>query len=681
MGRLRKWFLRHKIFYSLLIVVIIGFSYYKIKNSGTVSQAVTYSTAKAEKATILSTVSGSGQVSAENKVSIKPSVAGTISAVIAKEGQEVKAGDLIAQLETKDLAAEVKQAKVSVEIAAANLNEKLAGLTKEEKVVSENSVKTAKSSYDQAVKTLSDTKKSNESDLEKAKISLDNSKISLDNAQRQFDSTLKTAGIDTQTESNSLANIYINAKPTLSSTLLKLRASLVTADEILGIDRDISSALEGVLGALDRQTKTNAENSYALAKNELSTFENWLNSQLSAATNNQMDSLIAYCLETLETFKAMDRNIYALIEKTPDSRDVTRAALDGYKSSISSDESSLISSISTIQSLAQNIANTKLGRTSSDLTTSNSIASAKNSLETAKNSYETAQKTYDQTVSDLQKGLESAQRDAESKKIAWDNAAAQHQLKIAPPRAVDVASLRAQLTQARNTYQDKLENLKSARIVSPIDGIVASVAANAGDPAMTGTEIATVITKRKIGTITLNEVDAAKIKQGQKATLAFNAIDGLSITGAVAQVDILGTVAQGVVSYSVKIALDADDERIKPEMSLSATVVTDMAQDALAVPNSAIKSQGSSSYVEIIDGAGSAGGSRRSVSGQTPRQQAVETGLSDDKMTEILSGLDEGALVVTQTISPGGFNAASPPTRGNSGFNILGGGRQGVRMR
>ena len=70
----------------------------------------------------------------------------------------------------------------------------------------------------------------------------------------------------------------------------------------------------------------------------------------------------------------------------------------------------------------------------------------------------------------------------------------------------------------------------------------------------------------------MNEVDAAKISVGNKTTLTFDATEDLTLTGKVAQIDTIGTVEQGVVSYKVKIAFDTQDERIKPGMTANASI-------------------------------------------------------------------------------------------------------------
>ncbi|KKT16388.1 MAG: hypothetical protein UV99_C0014G0005 [Parcubacteria group bacterium GW2011_GWC1_43_61] len=131
----------------------------------------------------------------------------------------------------------------------------------------------------------------------------------------------------------------------------------------------------------------------------------------------------------------------------------------------------------------------------------------------------------------------------------------------------------------------------------------------------------------------------------------------------VAEVDAVGTVSQGVVTYIVKIAFDAQparpaggDDRIKPGMSVSAAIITEAKPNVLLVPNSAVKSQNRTSYVEIVDGDDKSLALTANVSGtilnNSPRRQQIEIGTASDEFTEITSGLNEGDVIVTRTIQP-----------------------------
>lgn len=224
---------------------------------------------------------------------------------------------------------------------------------------------------------------------------------------------------------------------------------------------------------------------------------------------------------------------------------------------------------------------------------------------------------------------------------------------------------------ARLTVENKQAAYNDCFLYSPFDGVIATLTAKVGDSS-SGT-IGTLITKQKIATISLNEVDIAKIKLDQKATLTFDAIDDLSITGRVAGIDSVGTVSQGVVTYNVTISLDVDDQRIKPGMSISASILTGIAQDVIVVPNSAVKTKkNKTSYVEIFSAPLSdSSGTPGSTSSVLPTQVAVETGLSDDSNTEIISGLKEGDIIVTKTITS---TVAKNTTSAPSILGAVGGG-------
>ncbi len=243
-------------------------------------------------------------------------------------------------------------------------------------------------------------------------------------------------------------------------------------------------------------------------------------------------------------------------------------------------------------------------------------------------------------------------------------------------------SLQIEKNNLEKQQQDLIQqktNLSDYTVVAPFAGTLASVSAKVGDMAGSAA-VATIITARQIANLSLNEVDAAKIKLGEKATLTFDAVDGLSLTGTVAQIDSLGTVSQGVVSYTVKVAFDVQDNRIKPGMTANATIQSAVHQDVLTVPSSAVKTQNGASYVLVFDPAiTDTGGTQGTVSKVLPRQVGVTTGISSDTDVEILSGLTEGQQIVTRTVT--GTAATASAARTTTTTRTGGGlGGAGIRL-
>lgn len=234
------------------------------------------------------------------------------------------------------------------------------------------------------------------------------------------------------------------------------------------------------------------------------------------------------------------------------------------------------------------------------------------------------------------------------------------------PDSLDIAAQKISLQKQQLSYQNYF-------IRAPFDGVIAKVSATVGSTAGT---VATIVSNQKVATISLNEVDVSKIKVNDKVNITFDAIDGLNITGQVAEIDLVGTASQGVVSYNVKIVFDTQDDRVKSGMSANASIITESKQDILVIPSSSIKTQNGVSYVEYFDqkyqdaeaGAGV-------ISTALPLSKQIEIGLSDDTNTEIISGLSEGDQVVSRTVNQTTATAAAAPSLfGGAGSQTTGGG-------
>jgi RND family efflux transporter MFP subunit len=229
--------------------------------------------------------------------------------------------------------------------------------------------------------------------------------------------------------------------------------------------------------------------------------------------------------------------------------------------------------------------------------------------------------------------------------------------------ALSLRSKQLNVRQKEDALAAAREHLADYWIRAPFDGVVSKIDLKRGDSVSTGVTAAVFVTKQKMAEISLNEVDVAKVKAGQKVNLTFDAVQDLNITGEVAEVDALGAVSQGVVTYDVKIIFDTQDERIKPGMSVSAVIITNVKQDVLIVPGSAIKTSGGASYIEIPAENVSAESSLSGVElKKAPQRQLVETGLSNDTSAEIISGLKEGDTIITRTT----VSSAKQTTQGQS---------------
>ena len=121
------------------------------------------------------------------------------------------------------------------------------------------------------------------------------------------------------------------------------------------------------------------------------------------------------------------------------------------------------------------------------------------------------------------------------------------------PDPLDIAAAQAKVDAIKAT-------LDAAVQIAPFDGTVTEVLSSVGDLVTPGTKAFRVDDLEHLSVdILVTEVDIARIKVGQDATLSFDAILGKEYHGKVSQVAQAGDVVQGVASFDVKIAIsDAD---------------------------------------------------------------------------------------------------------------------------
>lgn len=204
------------------------------------------------------------------------------------------------------------------------------------------------------------------------------------------------------------------------------------------------------------------------------------------------------------------------------------------------------------------------------------------------------------------------------------------------------------LADARNRLADAREELEDYRIRAPFDGVVTGLSVSAGDSVSRDDTVASVISKEMYAKVSLNEVDAVGVEEGDAVTLSFIALDGVTVEGSVSKIDTIGAVSQGVVSYDAEISFDSTSlSKLKPGMSVDVEIAVDEKTGVLSVPIAAV-------------GSGPGGGAYVLIPSEDGYSRArVETGISTDIAIEIVSGLSEGDEIV--------LNADSVSTATGSG--------------
>lgn len=484
-----------------------------------------------------------------------------------------------------------------------------------------------------------------------AAINLESAKISLQKLQQPADAlsltqaqnTLAKAQENKQNAQDSLAKAYEDGFNTVANAFLDLPTVISGLQDILftnnlalgGTSQFNVDYYTTIAVQYDQQALQNKTDTYAKYQTARLNYDKTFADYKTVTRYSDEQSIVAIIDQTYETTKSLAEAVKSannLIQFYKDKlieRNLKPAAFaDTHLASL----------------------NTYTGKTNTHLL---NLLAAKNTIKTDKDAIVNA----DRAISENTQSLAKLQAGADP---------------------LDIASSQISVKQRESALSDAREQLANYYVRAPFDGTVATVSVKKGDSINSGTAVVTLVTKQKVAELSLNEVDAAKIKVGQKATLTFDAIEGLSLAGEVSQIDTLGTVSQGVVTYNVKITFDTQDERVKSGMSVSAAIVTDLKQDVLLVPSSAVKAQGDISYVEMFTPPlpDQSSTNQGYATAALPVNQTVEVGLSNDTQTEILSGLKVGDQIVTRTITattaqttpaPSLFGGAAGRTTGGGG--------------
>src|SRR5881409_2102390 len=166
---------------------------------------------------------------------------------------------------------------------------------------------------------------------------------------------------------------------------------------------------------------------------------------------------------------------------------------------------------------------------------------------------------------------------------------------------------------AKNTYESSLHEIERAQagssqardqlskttIYSPIDGTVTVLNSKQGERLVAtgqfaGTEVMRVADLSHMeARVDVNENDVVNVKVGDKASVKVDAYGDRKFHGTVYQIANTGTTTgagtqEEVTNFQVKIRVDDHDVLLRPGLSCTADIETDMVKDVVAVPMQAV---------------------------------------------------------------------------------------------
>lgn len=207
-------------------------------------------------------------------------------------------------------------------------------------------------------------------------------------------------------------------------------------------------------------------------------------------------------------------------------------------------------------------------------------------------------------------------------------------------------------------------NLSYATITSPIDGVVINRAVEEGQTVASGFEtptlftIAADLTQMQV-VADVDEADIGGVKDGQRVTFSVDAYPNDTFEGVVTQIRLgedsstssgsSGT-SGTVVTYEVVISAPNPDLKLKPRLTANVTIYTLDRKNVLSVPARALRFTPEKPLIGENDIVKDCESEHKlwTREGNTFIAHPVTVGISNGVNTEIVSGIDEGATVVTE---------------------------------
>jgi HlyD family secretion protein len=229
------------------------------------------------------------------------------------------------------------------------------------------------------------------------------------------------------------------------------------------------------------------------------------------------------------------------------------------------------------------------------------------------------------------------------------------------PRSIDINLARAKLVDAEEQLQELLvgpdeddvaiaeakataaqATLSSLWLEAPFDGKVVELNYQSGDSTDQSTPAVRLANMEKLLVeVSVDETEVIGIKVGQLASLTFDALPYMQVSAEVTEIASFGETVQGLVRYPVTVTLSEDAPGIMLGMTSYVKIVTEVLQEALAVPIDAVQYDDEGEYVMVFN--------------RLSREQTrvpIESGVIQGDQVVVSGDLQSGQQVVIFTPKP-----------------------------
>lgn len=243
--------------------------------------------------------------------------------------------------------------------------------------------------------------------------------------------------------------------------------------------------------------------------------------------------------------------------------------------------------------------------------------------------------------------LENMERDLRRKRELRDKDFITQEELEASEREYERARIQVQMARERiallETGRVKIADRAIEGVIrSPIDGFVLETRVESGDPVVPLSnfqEGTVLITMAEMSDLifrgTVDEIDVGKLREGMPADVKVGALPEARVKGQVYSISLKARNEDNATVFPIEVQLtDLDDAVLRAGYSANVDIIIDRRDDVLVIPERLIRFEDGAARVTVL------------VEPDVTEEREIETGLSDALTIEVVSGLEEGDLVV-----------------------------------
>ena len=591
-----------------------------IKSKKSSSTQTVYREYTAQRGDILVGLSESSVITLE-KENIEFPVGAEVLELYVKSGADVKKGDKLVKMSTDDIDE---------------------SLTEYEQQLSE-----AKSDLDTAILNR-------KSELEKAKSSLESSLLSANQADDKYSQTVLSAKlslVDAQTAYDEAKESYEEAQSqnkTFSKDLKKLNKLDTALDdaqdtydywqklqtEYNTITKNIDSVSSRIKELTNFTCLDDYEDNLDEKEDELAAMVVGINEPESTITIDDIKELRSEISDLKSNLTELEE-LFTKLDDLEDEREEYDSVNIALK--LSSASTALENAKENYNEFYDDFTDT-YGKITTCDEMDDTLSKAKTAYNKAKLALDEQKTAYDEAL------LKASQTQSESKETGSTAQETYDLKKLELDQKVSTAQT------AYDEIKDELDEIKESIgnngvITAPCDGVISSINVEEGDEISSGNDIfstSVIMTITQMSnvnvSVTITEDEILEVSLGGDAVVTLSAFDGESFDATIDSISVEGaTMGAATVTYTVNVAFTQQGHELYDGMSADVTLIQGAARDCVYIQKSAITTEDGAAYVNLKGSDGN------------PVKTKVVTGFTDGQYTEILSGLSEGDIVLSES--------------------------------